>query len=61
MSKNSRAETANFCTRIVAAKENKESPIVYIDGKTYYSILLKEIRNQLLTYYSKRRHITSNY
>ena len=28
-----RAECQNFCNTIVATKENKETPIIYINGK----------------------------
>ncbi len=30
-----RQETVQFCTKIVATKENKESPIVNIDGYSF--------------------------
>lgn len=29
----SRAETFNFCTRLIANKNKKETPILYLDGK----------------------------
>lgn len=29
----SRAETFNFCTRLIASKDKKETPILYLDGK----------------------------
>jgi len=27
-----RSETTQFCAKVVATKENKECPIIYIDG-----------------------------
>jgi AP-2 complex subunit mu-1 len=39
----SRAETLQFCTRIIARKESKESPIVFIDGASYVHITHKDI------------------
>mmetsp|Transcript_4526 Transcript_4526/g.4997 ORF Transcript_4526/g.4997 Transcript_4526/m.4997 type:complete len:429 (+) Transcript_4526:39-1325(+) len=39
----SRAETLNFCTRIVAAKENKETPIINIDGANFLHVSVKDI------------------
>lgn len=38
-----RAETMQFCTRIVARKENKESPIINIDGTSFIHISHKDI------------------
>lgn len=37
-----RAETFNFCTRLIANKDKKETPILYLDGK---KIFTKNIRN----------------
>lgn len=30
-----RSECVQFCSRVVATKENKESPIIYINGNRY--------------------------
>lgn len=38
-----RAETMQFCTKIVARKENKESPIINIDGTSFVHINHKDI------------------
>jgi AP-2 complex subunit mu-1 len=38
-----RQETVQFCTKIVATKENKESPIVNIDGTSFIHISHKDI------------------
>ncbi|KRX10823.1 Mu homology domain [Pseudocohnilembus persalinus] len=38
-----RSEILQFCTKIVARKENKESPIVYIDGTSFIHINVKDI------------------
>jgi len=38
-----RAETMQFCTRIVARKENKECPIINIDGASFIHITHKDI------------------
>lgn len=38
-----RGETMQFCTRIVARKENKESPIINIDGTSFIHISHKDI------------------
>ena len=32
----SRAETFNFCTRLIASKDKKETPILYLDGKIFH-------------------------
>eukprot|EP01016_Furgasonia_blochmanni_P022387 TRINITY_DN2440_c0_g1_i2.p1 TRINITY_DN2440_c0_g1~~TRINITY_DN2440_c0_g1_i2.p1 ORF type:complete len:515 (-),score=166.13 TRINITY_DN2440_c0_g1_i2:115-1659(-) len=39
----SRAETMQFCTRIVATKENKETPIINIDGTSFIHITVKDV------------------
>lgn len=39
----SRAETMQFCTNVVARKENKESPIVNIDGTSFIHVSHKDI------------------
>lgn len=38
-----RSETANFCTRIIARKENKESPVVSIDGANFIHVTVKDV------------------
>ncbi|EGR32023.1 hypothetical protein IMG5_098590 [Ichthyophthirius multifiliis] len=38
-----RAETMQFCSNIIARKENKESPIVIIDGTSFIHICNKDI------------------
>lgn len=39
----SRTEITNFCTRIVARKENKECPIINLDGVSFIHITSKDI------------------
>jgi len=38
-----RAETLNFCTRIVARKENKEVPIINLDGVNFIHVTVKDV------------------
>lgn len=38
-----RNETLNFCTRVIARKENKESPIVNIDGANFIHVTVKDV------------------
>jgi AP-2 complex subunit mu-1 len=38
-----RAETMQFCTRVVARKESKESPIIHIDGASFIHVTHKDI------------------
>jgi len=38
-----RSETLNFCTRIIARKENKESPVVNIDGANFIHVTVKDV------------------
>lgn len=50
-----RSETTQFCAKVVATKENKECPIINIDG-IYYLIC----RYIIYTYYNKRYCSISN-
>ena len=38
-----RTETLNFCTRIVADKEKKETPILFIDGTSFFWVAHQDI------------------
>ena len=38
-----RTETLNFCTRIIADKEKKETPILFIDGTSFFWISHQDI------------------
>lgn len=38
-----RAETLNFCTRVIARKENKETPIINIDGTSFIHVTVKDV------------------
>ncbi|CAD8164252.1 unnamed protein product [Paramecium pentaurelia] len=38
-----RSETTQFCAKIVATKENKECPIINIDGTSFIHITIKDI------------------
>ena len=46
-----RSETTQFCAKIVATKENKESPKIYIDGIKILIYLYN--RNLIHSYYCK--------
>ena len=38
----SRTETFNFCTRLIANKNKKETPVLYLDGTTFFYVPYKD-------------------
>jgi AP-2 complex subunit mu-1 len=38
-----RAETQLFCSQIVATKENRDNPILFLDGASYIHVAYKDL------------------